>query len=388
MNVAVIVAAGRGSRAASASTSMPKQYVKLLGKPVLARTLSVFLGHPKIHEVVVVIHPDDEDLYQDVIPSRHTKLRTPVHGGTTRQASVLRGLEAFECLSPEYVVIHDAARPFVTETVITQSLIAAEKTGGAIVALPVTDTLKRASADNTILATIDRSGLWRAATPQTFRFSSILAAHRAAAQSGQFGFTDDAGIAEADAQSVSLVMGDSSNIKITTPADFAFAERLASQNLQVRCGSGYDVHRFVEGDAVLLCGVSIPHSQRLDGHSDADVAMHALTDAILGAIGDGDIGQHFPPNDQQWKGARSDVFLRDAARRVANRGGVISNVDVTIICELPKIGPYRSKMQQHLADVLEIDIGRVSIKATTSEGLGFTGRCEGIAAMASATVLA
>lgn len=386
-NAAIIVAAGRGTRASAVADS-PKQYVSIAGRPVLSHTLAPFLGHPQIHSVTVVIHPDDNEAYEAAAPIGHEKLQAPVAGGQTRQASVLQGLQALVGDAPDHVLIHDAARPFVTSQTISAVIDGLDATTGTIAALRVSDTLKRGDADQTIKGTVDRDHLWRALTPQGFRFRDIYEAHLAAANSGRSDFTDDASIAEFFGHDVTLIEDQPTNIKITTPGDFALAERLLETGPDdVRTGQGYDVHRFTDGDHVWLCGLKIPHTAALDGHSDADVAMHALTDAILGAIADGDIGQHFPPSDPQWQGAASDIFLKDAVGRVAARGGRITNVDVTIICEAPKIGPHRDAMRARLTDIMGLDIDRIGVKATTSERLGFTGRREGIAAMATATVV-
>lgn len=383
---ALIVAAGRGTRAGG---DIPKQYAEIAGAPVLWYTIKAFAAAERVTDIQVVIHPDDAERYGRAVPGDGGKLWPPVPGGATRQASVLAGLEALRGLAPDYVLIHDAARPFVPARCIADVIDALRHHAGAIAAVPVADTLKRASSDRTIAATIDRAGLWAAQTPQGFRFGDILAAHRRAAAEGRADFTDDAAVAEWAGLDVVLVGGDSANIKLTTADDLASAgQRLAPATpLEPRTGTGFDVHRFAPGSSVWLCGVEIPHSARLDGHSDADVGLHALTDALLGALGDGDIGQHFPPSDPQWKGAASRLFLADAARRVAARGGRIVNVDVTLLCEAPRVGPHRDAMRQAIAAVLGIDTGRVGVKATTTEGLGFTGRREGIAAMASATVL-
>jgi 2-C-methyl-D-erythritol 4-phosphate cytidylyltransferase/2-C-methyl-D-erythritol 2,4-cyclodiphosphate synthase len=281
------------------------------------------------------------------------------------------------------VLIHDAARPFVTATIIDRTLAALGDAPAAVVAVPVADTLKR-GADGSVVATVDRAGLWRAQTPQGFRFADILAAHR---QARGASLTDDAAVAEIAGLNVRLVMGADDNFKITTMDDLQRAERLlGADTREFRAGTGYDVHRFSEGDSVTLCGVRIEHSHRLEGHSDADVGMHALTDAILGAIGAGDIGSHFPPSDPQWRGADSARFLSHAAHLVAAKGGCIVHVDVTIICERPKIAPHRAAMVARIAEILGTGADRVSVKATTTEGLGFTGRREGIAAQAAATV--
>ena len=385
-SAALIVAAGRGSRAVT--DKGVKQYVSIGGEAVIAHALRAFLDHPRIGQVQVVIHRDDEGLYEAAVAGlAGAKLAPPVPGGETRQASVRLGLEALTAWHPETVLIHDAARPFVSRDDIDGVLDGLAQAAGAIVAVPVVDTLKRAGGTGAISETVARDGLWRAQTPQGFRFDDILAAHRWAAASGRDDFTDDASIAEARGLEVRLVHGSERNFKITTHADFARAEREIRQGMvETRFGTGFDVHAFGAGESVTLCGVVIPFDRGLSGHSDADVAMHALTDAIYGAIAEGDIGAHFPPSDPQWKGASSDIFLAHARERVAARGGRIVNVDVTILCEFPKVGPHRDAMRARLAEILKIDIGRVAVKATTTERLGFTGRGEGIAAMAAATV--
>ena len=308
-------------------------------------------------------------------------------GGETRQASVLLGLEALAGTAPDLVLIHDAARPFVSAAVIGRVVDALASRSGAIAALPVVDSLKTSGGASTIRGSIDRAGLWRAQTPQGFAFGPILDAHRAAASAGRHDFTDDAAVAEWAGMEVALVLGEERNVKLTTREDMDMAERMLAASAEPRTGTGFDVHRLVAGDGVWLCGVRVPHDHALEGHSDADVGLHALTDALLGAIGDGDIGQHFPPSDPQWKGASSATFLADAARRVAAAGGRITNVDVTIMAEAPKVAPHRDAMRAAIADILGIDVARVSIKATTTEGLGFVGRREGIAASAVATLM-
>lgn len=390
--VALIVAAGRGARAAAAGLG-PKQYVALKGVPVLALTVAALGRHPRIGSVLVAIHPEDAGAYGDVAAALEEtvrcKLLPPVAGGATRQASVLAGLEALRDAGACYVLIHDAARPLVASRDIDALLDALAETPGALLAVPVSDTLKCANSEETgVAGTVPRDGLWQALTPQGFAFDAILGAHRAAAASGRDDFTDDASVAEAAGIQVRLVRGQRDNIKITAAEDFDLAERLMGDGLpDVRTGNGFDVHRFAEGDRVWLCGLEIPHTQRLEGHSDADVGLHALTDAILGALGSGDIGQHFPPSDPKWKGAASDQFLAHAAGLVGARGGRLTHVDVTLICEMPKVGPHREAMRARVAEILGIDMDRVSVKATTSERLGFTGRGEGIAAMATATVV-
>jgi 2-C-methyl-D-erythritol 4-phosphate cytidylyltransferase/2-C-methyl-D-erythritol 2,4-cyclodiphosphate synthase len=382
---AIIVAAGRGSRAAS-DRGM-KQYVSLGGRSVLARSMSPFIAHASITDVQVVIHPDDLDLYEhsirDIPPG---KLLPPVTGGATRQQSVFAGLNAIAAKAPAHVLIHDAARPFASKRDIDGVLAALQTHPGAITAAPLADTVKRADAAGAIVETVPRDNLWRAQTPQGFWFAEIIDAHLRAVAGGRSDFTDDASIAEAAGLTVVLVPSSERNFKITTLDDLASAEKEIMMAAEFRNGTGFDVHRFVAGDHVWLCGVKVPHDAALQGHSDADVAMHALTDAIYGAIAEGDIGAHFPPSDPQWKGAASDIFLAHACDRVATRGGTIINVDITILCEAPKIGAHRDAMRARLGEILGISIDRVAVKATTTEGLGFPGRREGIAAMASATV--
>ena len=383
---ALIVAAGRGTRA---GTDVPKQYVSIGGRSVLARAIAVFSGHGAIGRLQAVIHPDDLDLYVSSLPDEACGLAPPVSGGASRQASVRAGLATLADWGPDLVLIHDAARPFVTTAVIDRVIGALGSFPAAIPGLAVADTLKRGDADGIIAETIARDNLWRAQTPQGFRYADIVAAHEKAAAAGRDDFTDDAAIAEWAGLKVALVEGAPDNVKITTAADVEEARRKleAPMTLEPRIGTGFDVHRFAEGSSVWLCGVEIPHTHRLEGHSDADVGLHALTDALLGTIGDGDIGQHFPPSDPKWKGAASHLFLADAARRVRERGGRIVNVDVTFLAEAPKIGPHRPAMQARVAEILAITPDRVGIKATTMEELGSIGRREGIVAMASALVL-
>lgn len=375
---ALIVAAGRGTRAGPGA---PKQYRLLAGQPVLRRTLAAFSGHPGVDHVLTVIHPDDRAAYDEAAADL-PKILPPCSGGSTRQASVLLGLEALAALTPSRVLIHDGARPLVSPGIISRSIEALATRSGALVAIPLTDTIRRAS-DGLAGETIPRDGLWRAQTPQAFRFEAILAAHRAMA-GGET--TDDVAVAAAAGIEVAMIEGDEANMKITSADDLARAERLLAGVAEFRTGTGFDVHRFGDGDHVMLCGVRVPHTQGLIGHSDADAGLHALTDAILGAIGEGDIGQHFPPGDPQWKGASSDRFLAHAAMLAQRAGASIVNVDVTFICERPKIGPVRDAMRARVAEILAIHISRVSIKATTTEGLGFTGRNEGLAAQALANL--
>ena len=377
---AIIVGAGRGHRFGG---PLPKQYRDLAGEPVVRHALRVFARHPAVTQVVGVIHPDDRDLFEAAADGLGIAGHTP--GGAERQDSVRNGLEFAAGLmsggAPDLVLIHDAARPFASHRLISDVIAALDSAPGAVPALAVADTLKR-GVDGRATETVDRTGLYHVQTPQGFRFADILAAHCAAKGKA---LTDDAAVAEAAGLAVALVPGDDDNFKITTEADLMRAEDMLSGG-ETRTGFGFDVHQFEPGTAVCLCGVEIPFDRKLKGHSDADVGLHALTDAILGAIGQGDIGQHFPPTDPQWRGAESHIFLAHAGTLVRDRGAVISNVDVTIICEAPKVGPHRDAMARRIAEILDIDLDRVNVKATTTERLGFTGREEGIAAQAVATV--
>ncbi|MDA0787168.1 MAG: bifunctional 2-C-methyl-D-erythritol 4-phosphate cytidylyltransferase/2-C-methyl-D-erythritol 2,4-cyclodiphosphate synthase [Proteobacteria bacterium] len=380
--VALIVAAGRGSRMPG---DVPKQYRYLHGRPILRHVLDAFLTHPAISGVCTVIHPDDGAWFVEA--SQGLALGPPVLGGETRQDSVRNGLEALaRGTAPERVLIHDGARPLVSSALINRVIGALDDAEAAVPALPMTDTVKRV-AGNTIIETVDRGGLFRAQTPQGFRFPALLSAHKSAAEnSGTHDFTDDASIAEAAGLRVAVVAGEERNIKITHDDDLTRATAWLHGARETRVGSGFDVHAFGPGDSVRLGGVDIPHSQALAGHSDADVALHALTDAILGAIGDGDIGSHFPPSDARWSGADSSQFLVHAADLLRQRLGALIHADLTIICEQPRIGPHRDAMRARIADILAVDTDRISVKATTTEGLGFTGRSEGIAAQASVTI--
>lgn len=375
--VALIVAAGRGTRAGG---GLPKQYREVGGEPVLRRTIRALLASPLVDGALTVIHPDDAALYAAASPE-DPRLLPPVHGGAERALSVLAGLEALEAAAPDLVLIHDAARPFVSPRVIADVVAALGSHDGALAAIPIVDALRREEG-GLCGAPVPREGVWRAQTPQGFRFPAILAAHRANPDPKA---ADDAEIARAAGLSVRLVESEAENFKITAPRDFERAERQAAMK-EIRVGQGYDVHAFAPGEEVTLCGVSIPFDKALSGHSDADVAMHALTDAIFGAIAEGDIGRWFPPSDPQWKGADSAIFLRKAMERLAARGARLANADVTIVCERPKITPHAPAMIARLAEIMDVEPGRISVKATTSERLGFTGREEGIAALALATV--
>jgi len=368
----LIVAAGKGERT---GLSLPKQYEKLAGKPMLRHAVEAFSGH----HVQVVIGPGQEAL----AASAHAglDLPPPVPGGATRQESVRLGLEALAAHKPQYVLIHDAARPFVSPRIIAAVTGALENGArGALPMLAVADTLRR--KDGARWSTVCRDDLFRAQTPQGFTFADILAAHRDHAHTP---VTDDMALAELAGIPVERVEGDERNFKLTSKDDFTLANALLSAG-QTRSAMGYDAHRFTQGDHVWLCGIKIAHSHGLEGHSDADAGLHALTDAVLGCIAAGDIGQHFAPTDERWKGAASDRFLAHAASLVAQKGGQIVHCDVTLICERPKIGPHRDAMRARIAEILGLDIACVSVKATTTEGMGFTGRREGLAAQAVATV--
>ncbi len=378
---ALIVAAGRGARTRS---ELPKQYHMIGNAPVLRHTLNAFAYHPEIDVILTLIHPDDEEHYKQA-SNGIAKCLPAIHGGATRQQTVKLGLEALAETDAQIVLIHDAARPFVSSPVIDRVIDALARHKGAIAALPVTDTLKRVQSD-IISGTCARDGLWRAQTPQAFYLSDILAAHKNAAKKSENQFTDDAAIAEWSGMSIAIVAGEEANSKITTAGDIVLANAKMSGQMEYKTGTGFDVHAFTDGDHITLCGIDIPHCRGLAGHSDADVALHALTDALLGAMAQDDIGAHFPPGESKWAGASSDRFARFAAGLVTNDGGRIIHVDITIICQSPKIAPHRTAMRQRTADILGVELQRVSIKATTTEGLGFTGRGEGIAAQAVASI--
>jgi 2-C-methyl-D-erythritol 4-phosphate cytidylyltransferase / 2-C-methyl-D-erythritol 2,4-cyclodiphosphate synthase len=375
---AVIVAAGRGSRVGG---DLPKQWRRLGGRSVAARTVDVFDSHPDVSRLVLVLHP--EDIEAGLWPGASGV--EVVTGGASRVQSVRAGLSALEGRC-SHVLIHDVARPLVTHAVIDRVLAALETHKGAAPALAVTDALWRGNA-GLVTGTEDRSGLFRAQTPQGFEMGAILAAHDS--YSGEA--ADDVEIARAAGIEVAIVEGDAANLKITAPGDFARAEAVLRERngaaMDIRLGNGFDVHRFGPGDHVMLCGVRVAHERGLQGHSDADVGMHAVTDAIYGALAEGDIGRHFPPSDPQWKGADSAVFLAHAAALVREKGFRIGNVDCTLICEFPKIGPHAGAMQERMGEIMELEANRVSVKATTSEKLGFTGRGEGIAALATVTLV-
>ena len=368
----ILVAAGSGSRFGA---EIPKQFLLLAGKPVIAHAAAALAREAALIQPV----GDAPAIAAALADISHLP---PVPGGATRQASVLAGLEALALHAPDIVLVHDAARPFLPPGTVAALVDALVSHPGAIPAVPVADTLQRGT-DGIIAGTVSREGLFRAQTPQAFRFPLLLALHRAAAD----GATDDASILEAAGHAVALVPGHEDNIKLTYTADLARLERIFAPMMLPRVGTGFDVHVLVPDRKLMLCGIEVPHSHGLSGHSDADVGIHALCDAIYGALAEGDIGRHFPPSDAAFKDADSARFLRHAAARIATRGGVLANVDVTLICEQPKITPHASAMMTRIADLLGVDVSRVSVKATTTERLGFAGRQEGIAAQAVATVL-
>ena len=379
---AVVVAAGRGQRVGG---DVPKQYRTICGEPVIRPALAAFLGHSRIDAVQPVIHAHDAEAFRAATAGLQSL--PAVWGGATRQASVRAGLEALRATQPDFVLIHDAARPFLTGALITRAIDAAAEHRAAVPAVPVADTVKKVDERESVIETLDRSRLRLVQTPQAFAFDLILDAHHRAAAAGREDFTDDAALAEWAGHRVTVFPGEATNVKLTTNDDFIRAEALRISALgDVRTGNGFDVHAFGEGDHVMLGGIRIAHSHGLSGHSDADVVLHALVDALLGALADGDIGSHFPPSDPQWRGASSDRFLAFACERVRARSGLIAHLDATVVCEAPRIGPHRDIMRARIAAIAEIPVERVAVKATTSEKLGFTGRGEGIVAIATATV--
>jgi 2-C-methyl-D-erythritol 4-phosphate cytidylyltransferase/2-C-methyl-D-erythritol 2,4-cyclodiphosphate synthase len=379
---AIVVAGGRGFRAGG---DLPKQYRDLAGQPVIRPSLALLAGHGEVSIVQPVIHRDDAARYQTAAAG--LDLLPPVYGGATRQASVRAGLEALQSHRPELVLVHDAARPFASAALVTRAIKAARQSGAAIPAIAVADTVKSVDGSGTVTGTVERAQLRLVQTPQAFAFTTLVEAHRRAQDAGREDFSDDAALIEWAGHKVTTFEGESGNMKLTTAEDFARLEttELAALN-DVRTGSGIDVHVFGDGDHVTLGGVRIPHERGLSGHSDADVVLHALVDALLGALADGDIGAHFPPSDPQWRGAASDRFLAFAVERVRARGGRIAHLDATVVCELPRIGPHRDAMRARIAEIAGIAPDRVAVKATTSEKLGFAGRGEGIVAFATATV--
>ena len=382
----IVVAGGTGTRALRHGEDVPKQYRLLGGRAVLARTISSFLDMDGVDYVLPVIGAGHGKMFA-ALGLFHPKLLECVVGGAERQESCYLGLLAFEKNGIERVLIHDGARPFVSPELVERVCLALKNHDGALPVLPVTDTIKRSKNGKSILATMDRNELWAAQTPQGFLFEKILGAHRDAHSEAK-GLTDDAAVAEWAGLDVVLVAGDEKAFKITSNDDFvrAEAELNKENNMETRVGSGMDIHQFEPGDNVRLGGVDIAHNARLKGHSDADAALHVLTDALLGALAEGDIGAHFPPSEAKWKGAPSDTFLAFAAKRVQKRGGRIVHLDLTINCELPKIGPVAEQMRKNIARICSVSVGRVSVKATTSEKMGFVGRGEGIMTLGTATI--
>ena len=385
----VIVAAGRGERAGRAEG--PKQYRPIGGRPVVSHTLEAFLSHPRIGRIVVAIHPDDDELFRVAASGLGDDRIIAIHGGATRQESTRLALLALREDAPTMVLIHDGVRPFVDADLIDRTIDAIGERQGALPSMQVAETLKRMDGEGNVGETVPRAGLYAAQTPQGFPFWPILAAHEKAFQLGKHDFTDDAAVAEWAKIPVRIVTGSPDNMKLTWARDVAVADqRLGGGRAafpDIRTGNGYDVHSFEPGDHVVLCGVEIPHDRKLSGHSDADVGLHALTDALLATCGAGDIGTHFPPSDVKWKDAASRLFVEHAAAIVRSNGGRIANVDITLICETPRIGPHREAMVEVIASSLKISADRISIKATTNERLGFIGREEGIAAIATASVV-
>lgn len=383
--IAIIVAAGQGTRAGAGA---PKQYRLLGGEPVLTRTLRAFIAHPAINRILVVIGAHDKAHYEaSLAPLKDTsKFLAPVVGGDTRQGSVHAGLGALSNAPPATVLIHDGARPFVSQALLSEAIAAAQIYDAAIPGTPVTDTIKTIDTLGRITGTVDREALRAVQTPQAFAFAPLFAAHIRAQAEQETTFTDDAALVAWAGQPVHVFSGDANNMKLTTQSDFDAAEQRLHTPMITRVGTGFDVHAFSAGDHIWLGGVKIAHTQGVTAHSDGDVVLHALTDALLGALADGDIGSHFPPSDPQWKGAASDQFLIHAINLLRQRGGVLDHLDATVICETPKVGPHRDTIRARIAAITDLPLDCVSVKATTSERLGFTGRAEGIAAQAAATI--
>jgi 2-C-methyl-D-erythritol 4-phosphate cytidylyltransferase/2-C-methyl-D-erythritol 2,4-cyclodiphosphate synthase len=380
---AVIVAGGRGHRAGAGK---PKQYRLMGSEPLLRHAIRTFHDHPAVGRIVPVIHGDDLGDYASASQGIDKKCTAPVAGGETRQLSVYAGLAALEKTPPDIVLVHDAARPLVSQALLGRAIEAAKTASAAVPVTPVTDTVKRVDKVGRVIETLDRNELRLTQTPQVFSYTKLWDAHRAARENNMQDFSDDASLAEWAGIPVATFPGEAGNVKFTTADDFLRADALSGALYEFRNGTGFDVHAFGPGDHVTLGGVKIPHTKALTGHSDADVLLHALTDAVLGAIGEADIGAHFPPSDEKWRGAASDQFLIHAIRLLQKMDGSLVNLDATLLCEAPKIGPHRSAIQGSIASIAGIDASRVGVKATTTERLGFLGRGEGIAAMASATV--
>jgi 2-C-methyl-D-erythritol 4-phosphate cytidylyltransferase / 2-C-methyl-D-erythritol 2,4-cyclodiphosphate synthase len=388
---ALIVAGGSGQRLRAATgDSLPKQYRELAGVTVVARSLNVFLGHDDVDLVQPVIGMNDSADFKAATShiADAARMLPPVPGGGTRQASVLAGLLALAKRGfSGTVLVHDAARPFVSADLISRAIASCGQASGAVPVLPVVDTIKHIGPDGIVAATLPRTSLVTVQTPQAFRFEDLLQAHQSAAAAEIDNFPDDAAVMEWAGMPVATFMGDAANLKLTHAEDFAAAERRLGMNLISRTGQGYDVHRFTTGDHVWLGGIRIDHERGVEAHSDGDVVLHALTDALLGALAEGDIGEHFKPSDERWRGASSDRFLAYAVARVAARSGRIVHLDVTVVCEEPKVGPHRDAMRARIGEICGLGVESVSIKATTSERMGFTGRREGLSASAVVTVL-
>jgi len=378
-NALILVAAGIGARALCENDeNIPKQYRKIAGKTLLARTLDSLIT-AQVFDTLILVHAKDDPYIQDFMKNYQDASITLTHGGDSRTASVKAGMAALQAIAPDNVLIHDAARPFISKRVITDVLEGLKTYPSVVPALAVSDALKREDA-----SAVDRTGLYRMQTPQGFHYAALMKAY--SAQTPGQSFHDDIAVAQAAGLDVHFVTGDEDNFKVTYPQDFSKAERMIGSNFYTATGSGYDVHRYTDGDGIWLCGIKIEADYTLLGHSDADAGLHALTDAIFGALADGDIGDHFPPSDPQWKGASSDKFLKHAIDRLKARGGILQHVDVTLICEKPKVKPHREKMRERISQLCDLPLSRISVKATTTEKLGFTGREEGLAAQAVATV--
>ncbi|HEY7296643.1 MAG TPA: bifunctional 2-C-methyl-D-erythritol 4-phosphate cytidylyltransferase/2-C-methyl-D-erythritol 2,4-cyclodiphosphate synthase [Xanthobacteraceae bacterium] len=379
---AVVVAAGRGLRAGG---SIPKQYRHIGPAPAIRASLTTLAAHKAIAAVQPVINPEDERLYE--ASCGDLSVLAPVPGGATRQASVRAGLKALASLAPDLVLVHDAVRPFASASLISRAIAAAVNHRAAVPVVPLVDTVKTIDDSGSVAGTLDRTKLRAVQTPQAFDFALLNEAHRRAEAAGREDFSDDAALTEWAGLKVATFDGEIENVKLTMPEDFARFEATEIAALSdVRTGFGFDVHPFAAGDHIMLGGVRIAHPRSIAGHSDADVVLHALVDAILGALAEEDIGAHFPPSDPQWRGASSERFLAFAAERVQARGGRIAHLDVTVVCEAPRIGPHRDAIRARIAEIAGLPIGRVAVKATTSERLGFTGRHEGIVAFANATI--
>ena len=386
--VALIVAAGRGTRFSGMlprnNYQIPKQYHEIGGKMILRRAITTFTAHPKINAVRVVIHPDDRELYN--LAAINLNILPPIEGGQSRQESVRLGLESIKELDPDIVLIHDGARPLIDFGTINRILAATDEENGAVPAMPMIESVKRVDGDGFIIKNVDRDALYTVQTPQGFPYKKLLDAHEKA-KNDNVNYTDDSAIATKYGIKVRIIPGNENNVKITSTSDLVKASGNFSAPNEIRTAIGFDAHRFDdEKNSIILGGITIQNTKGLQGHSDADVVLHAITDAVLGTVSAGDIGMHFPPSDPRWKNASSDIFLKHAIDILYERDGIINNVDVTIVCETPKISPYRYEMIKKIADIMMINEEKVSVKATTTEGMGYEGRREGISATAIVTV--